>query len=57
MNQQEFIRQLQDALARLPQQEKQEIIADYQEYESHHTHPKDQPTAGASSSAPNIELF
>ena len=32
MNQQEFIRQLQDALARLPQQEKQEIIADYQEY-------------------------
>lgn len=32
MNQQEFIRQLQDALARLPQQERQEIIADYQEY-------------------------
>lgn len=35
----------------------QQLIADYQEYESHHTHPKDQPTAGASSSAPNIELF
>ena len=32
MNQQEFISQLQDALARLPQQERQEIIADYQEY-------------------------
>jgi uncharacterized membrane protein len=32
MNQQEFIRELQDALVRLPQQERQEIIADYQEY-------------------------
>jgi uncharacterized membrane protein len=32
MKQQEFIEQLQDALSRLPEDERQDIIADYQEY-------------------------
>ncbi|RQO76378.1 hypothetical protein DBR44_06855 [Aquitalea sp. FJL05] len=32
MKQQEFIEQLQDALSRLPEGERQDIIADYQEY-------------------------
>ncbi|PXX48117.1 DUF1700 domain-containing protein [Aquitalea magnusonii] len=32
MKQQEFIKQLQDALSRLPEGERQDIIADYQEY-------------------------
>ena len=36
----------------------QQLITDYREYESHHTHPKDQPTrGGAAASTPNIELF
>ncbi len=32
MNQQEFISQLQEALSRLPESERQDIVADYQEY-------------------------